>query len=57
MSSNNSGSVEWIPEVRCWCGEIAPVRMSWKSANPGKRFRACPRYGVRVFSMAGLRCL
>nr|GMD97535.1 uncharacterized protein LOC109168447 [Ipomoea batatas] len=45
MSSNNSGSVEWIPEVRCWCGEIAPVRMSWSSANPGKRFRACPRYG------------
>nr|GLL49920.1 uncharacterized protein LOC109193541 [Ipomoea trifida] len=24
MSSNNSGSVEWIPEVRCWCGEVAP---------------------------------
>nr|GMC91072.1 DNA-(apurinic or apyrimidinic site) lyase [Ipomoea batatas] len=47
MSSNNSGSVEWIPEVRCWCGEIAPVRMSWSSANPGKRFRACPHYGVR----------
>nr|GMD03744.1 uncharacterized protein LOC109193259 [Ipomoea batatas] len=22
-SSNNSGLVEWIPEVRCWCGEIA----------------------------------
>nr|GMD02708.1 DNA-(apurinic or apyrimidinic site) lyase [Ipomoea batatas] len=38
---------EWIPEVRCWCGEIAPVRMSWSYANPGKRFRACPRYGVR----------
>nr|GLL20338.1 uncharacterized protein LOC109168447 [Ipomoea trifida] len=44
MSSNNSGSVEWIPEVRCWCGEVAPVRMSWSYANPGKRFRACPRY-------------
>nr|GMC86566.1 GRF zinc finger protein [Ipomoea batatas] len=47
MSSNYSGSGEWIPEVRCWCGEIAPVRMSWSYANPGKRFRACPRYGVR----------
>nr|GMD83680.1 uncharacterized protein LOC109168447 [Ipomoea batatas] len=47
MSSNNSDSVEWIPEVRCWCGEVAPVRMSWSYANPGKRFRACPRYGVR----------
>nr|GMC47113.1 DNA-(apurinic or apyrimidinic site) lyase [Ipomoea batatas] len=47
MSSNYSGSGEWIPEVRCWCGEIAPVRMSWSYANPGKRFRACPHYGVR----------
>nr|GMD28440.1 DNA-(apurinic or apyrimidinic site) lyase [Ipomoea batatas] len=47
MSSNYSDSGEWIPEVRCWCGEIAPVRMSWSYANPGKRFRACPRYGVR----------
>ncbi|XP_019173017.1 PREDICTED: uncharacterized protein LOC109168447 [Ipomoea nil] len=47
MASNNSGgSVEWIPEVRCWCGEVAPVRMSWSCANPGKRFRACPHYGV-----------
>nr|GMD51897.1 DNA-(apurinic or apyrimidinic site) lyase [Ipomoea batatas] len=47
MSSNYSSSGEWIREVRCWCGEIAPVRMSWSYANPGKRFRACPRYGVR----------
>nr|GMD06415.1 DNA-(apurinic or apyrimidinic site) lyase [Ipomoea batatas] len=45
MSSNSIGSTQWLPEVRCWCGEVAPVKMSWSTANPGKRYRACPHYG------------
>ncbi|XP_019166873.1 PREDICTED: uncharacterized protein LOC109162640 [Ipomoea nil] len=45
MSSNSIGSTQWMPEVRCWCGEVAPVKMSWSNVNPGKRYRACPHYG------------
>nr|GMD33680.1 mitogen-activated protein kinase kinase 5-like [Ipomoea batatas] len=45
MSSSSIGSTQWLREVRCWCGEVAPVKMSWSDANPGKRYRACPHYG------------
>nr|GMD96840.1 uncharacterized protein LOC109164785 [Ipomoea batatas] len=34
----------WV-DVRCRCGYFAPLKMSWSYANPGKRYRACPRYG------------
>ncbi|XP_019166871.1 PREDICTED: uncharacterized protein LOC109162637 [Ipomoea nil] len=34
-----------MAEVRCRCGFLAPMKMSWSYANPGKRYRACPRYG------------
>nr|GMD33092.1 DNA-(apurinic or apyrimidinic site) lyase [Ipomoea batatas] len=45
MSSSSIGLTQWLREVRCWCGEVAPVKMSWSDANPGKRYRACPHYG------------
>nr|GLL27483.1 uncharacterized protein LOC109193541 [Ipomoea trifida] len=45
MSSSSIGSTQWLREVRCWCGGVAPVKMSWSDANPGKRYRACPHYG------------
>nr|GLL16352.1 uncharacterized protein LOC109193541 [Ipomoea trifida]GMC72318.1 DNA topoisomerase [Ipomoea batatas]GMC91690.1 DNA topoisomerase [Ipomoea batatas] len=45
MSSSSIESTQWMPEVRCWCGEVAPIKMSWSDANPGKRYRACPHYG------------
>nr|GMD47231.1 uncharacterized protein LOC109163050 [Ipomoea batatas] len=44
-SNNNSSSSEFMAEVRCRCGYLAPMKMSWSYANPGKRYRACPRYG------------
>nr|GLL19972.1 uncharacterized protein LOC109164785 [Ipomoea trifida] len=45
MSSNNTSSAEFMGDVRCRCGYFAPLKMSWSYANPGKRYRACPRYG------------
>nr|GMD13395.1 uncharacterized protein LOC109164785 [Ipomoea batatas] len=42
MSSYNTSSAD---DVRCRCGYLAPLKMSWSYANPGKRYRACPRYG------------
>nr|GMD97147.1 uncharacterized protein LOC109164785 [Ipomoea batatas] len=45
MSSNNTSSAEFMGDVRCRCGYLAPLKMSWSYANPGKRYRACPRYG------------
>ncbi|XP_019153850.1 PREDICTED: uncharacterized protein LOC109150395 [Ipomoea nil] len=45
MSSSTVGSTQWMAEVRCWCDKLAPVKMSWSTANPGKRYRACPHYG------------
>nr|GMD90819.1 uncharacterized protein LOC109164785 [Ipomoea batatas] len=45
MSSKRSSSSEFMAEVRCRCGDLAPMKMSWSYANPGKRYRACPRYG------------
>nr|GMD50652.1 uncharacterized protein LOC109164785 [Ipomoea batatas] len=45
MSSNRSSSSEFMAEVRCRCGDLAPMKMSWSYANQGKRYRACPRYG------------
>ncbi|XP_031101923.1 uncharacterized protein LOC116005826 [Ipomoea triloba] len=45
MSSNNTSSAEFMGDVRCRCRYLAPLKMSWSYANPGKRYRACPRYG------------
>nr|GMD94554.1 uncharacterized protein LOC109164785 [Ipomoea batatas] len=39
MSSNNSSSSEFMAEVRCRCRYLAPMKMSWSYANPGKRYR------------------
>nr|GMD46983.1 DNA-dependent RNA polymerase [Ipomoea batatas] len=46
MSSNNASSAEFMGDVRCRCGYFAPLKMSWSYANPWKRYRACPRYGM-----------
>ncbi|XP_019167316.1 PREDICTED: uncharacterized protein LOC109163050 [Ipomoea nil] len=42
-----------MAEVRCRCGYLAPMKISWSYANPGKRFRACPRYGCEFCSAQG----
>ncbi|KAM7525704.1 hypothetical protein LguiA_015606 [Lonicera macranthoides] len=45
MSSNScsySGSCSY---VTCFCGEVAPIRVSWTSRNPGRRFFGCKKYG------------
>nr|KAJ0218705.1 hypothetical protein LSAT_V11C300109430 [Lactuca sativa] len=33
--------------VLCFCGNVAVVRTSWTSRNPGRRFYACPKMGSR----------
>nr|GLL49975.1 uncharacterized protein LOC109159395 [Ipomoea trifida] len=40
-----------MEEIRCYCGLLAPVKMSWSNANPGKRYRACQRYGWLDFDV------
>nr|GMC67475.1 GRF zinc finger protein [Ipomoea batatas] len=42
---SQSFSCSSMEEIRCHCGLLAPVKMSWSNANPGKRYRACQRYG------------
>ncbi|XP_019163053.1 PREDICTED: uncharacterized protein LOC109159395 [Ipomoea nil] len=42
---SQSFSCSSMEEIRCHCGLLAPVKMSWSYANPGKRYRACQRYG------------
>nr|GMD68613.1 uncharacterized protein LOC109167351 [Ipomoea batatas] len=53
MSSSFSCGVSSLPEFgknfRCKCGNLLPIKMSWSYANPGKRYQACPRYGVSCF--------
>ncbi|CAI9291707.1 unnamed protein product [Lactuca saligna] len=33
--------------VLCFCGNVAVVRTSWTSRNPGRRFYACPKMGSK----------
>ncbi|KAM7496961.1 hypothetical protein LguiA_021375 [Lonicera macranthoides] len=44
MSSNsgsNSGSCSY---ATCFCGEVAPMRVSWTEKNPGRRFIGCKNF-------------
>ncbi|KAM7462032.1 hypothetical protein LguiA_030153 [Lonicera macranthoides] len=46
MSLNSgSSSGESCSYVTCFCGEPAPIRVSWTSRYPGRRFFGCRSYG------------
>ncbi|KAM7525327.1 hypothetical protein LguiA_015229 [Lonicera macranthoides] len=45
MSLNSvSSSGESCSYVTCFCGEPAPIRVSWTSRNSGRRFFGCRSY-------------
>ncbi|KAM7469918.1 hypothetical protein LguiA_008101 [Lonicera macranthoides] len=29
----------------CFCGKVAPIRVSWTTRNPDRRFFGCKKYG------------
>ncbi|KAM7469389.1 hypothetical protein LguiA_007572 [Lonicera macranthoides] len=46
MSSNsNSNSGSSCSYATCFCGEVAPTRVSWTTRNPGRRFLGCKIFG------------
>ncbi|KAL3635198.1 hypothetical protein CASFOL_019745 [Castilleja foliolosa] len=32
----------------CRCGNELPLKTSWTKSNPGRRYWACPNYGVNT---------
>ncbi|KAL3619908.1 hypothetical protein CASFOL_034820 [Castilleja foliolosa] len=32
----------------CRCGHQLPLKTSWTKSNPGRRYWACPSYGVNI---------
>ncbi|WCJ24689.1 hypothetical protein M5689_006629 [Euphorbia peplus] len=30
---------------RCYCGELAELKISWRETNPARRFYGCCKYG------------
>lgn len=48
MSRNSGQSSNPSEALYCKCGFELPLVTSWTDHNPGRRFRACPRYGVNL---------